>query len=76
MVAKLGFMIHIHAVGLWFKGVVITSLGNDHVSTCELYHIVPGKRLYPHKCPPPNFECFMIFKVLYVTAHPAKFVQI
>ena len=74
MVAKLGFMIHIHAVGLWFEGVVITSLGNDHVSTCELYRIVPGKHPYPHKHPLPNFDIFMVFEVLHVTAHHAKFV--
>ena len=73
-IAKLGFMIHIHAVGFWFEGVVVMSLGNDHVSTCELYCIGPGKCPYPHKCQPPNFDSFMVFEVLHVTNHHTKFV--
>ena len=36
------------------------------------YHIVPGKCPYPRKRPPPNFDSFMAFKVLRVTAHHAK----
>ena len=73
MLAKLGFKIQIHAVGISFEEVVIL-LGNDHVSTCELYRIVLGKRPYPHKHPPANFEIFMVFEVLHVTTHHAKFV--
>ena len=76
MLAKLGFKIQIHAVGLSFEEVVVTLLGNDHVSTCELYRIVTGKHPYPHKHPPPNFDIFMVFEVLHVTAHHAKFVWI
>ena len=58
MLAKLGFKIHIHAVGLSFEEVVVMLLGSVHVSTCELYRIVPGKHPYPHKHPPPNFMVF------------------
>ena len=72
MLAKLGFTIHIHAVGLWFEEVVVTSLGNDHVSTCELYHIVPGKWPYPCKYPALNFDNLWFFEVLCVTAQHAK----
>ena len=34
--AKLGFMVHIHAVGLWFEGEVIMSLDDDHVSCLHM----------------------------------------
>ena len=76
MLAKLGFNIHIHAVGLSFEEVVVMLLGNDHVSTCELYSIVPGKWPYPHKRPPPNFDSLWFFEVLCVTAHQANLVWI
>ena len=33
------------------------------------YCIVLGKFPYPHKCPPPNFDSFVVFEVLCVVAH-------
>ena len=41
----------------------------------ENYHIVPGKCPYPRKRPPPNFDSFVAFKVLRVTARHAKLCE-
>ena len=38
------------------------------------YRIVPGKHPPPSKHPSPNFGSFVIFEVLCVTAHRAKFL--
>ena len=39
------------------------------------YRIVPGKHLPPSKHPSPNFGSFVVFEVLCVTAHHAKFLR-
>ena len=40
-----------------------------------LIRIVPGKRLSPRQRPPLNFDSCMVFEVLRVTAHHAKFLR-
>jgi len=50
--------------------------GNNMHDSRAHYRIVPSKRPYPSKHPPPNFDNLGVFAVLRVTAHHAKFLRI